>query len=187
LSIIPAFELGLWNAWILAIPMVVVVFSDMRATSVRETGKAGKFEPTRAENLTSFASLLLMFFSFVYPFLLPLQLGTIWLYSGVVVYLFGIVFTIVAILNFYSSPKDAVITEGLYRFTRNPVYLGIILMQCGIGIACASWLYLLLTVALLLLFNANIVAEERYCLYTYGEDYQEYKNKTPRWIGIPKS
>ncbi len=187
MSLIPEFELGLWNAWILTIPMVIIVFSDMRATSVRESGKAGEFQPTREENLSSFASLLLMFFSLSYPVLLPLQLGTIWLYSGLIIYLFEIVFTIVAILNFSSSPKDTVITEGLYRLTRNPVYLGMILMQSGIGIACASWLYLLLTVALLILLNANTVAEERYCLYTYGEDYQKYKNNTPKWIGIPKS
>jgi protein-S-isoprenylcysteine O-methyltransferase Ste14 len=40
---------------------------------------------------------------------------------------------------------------------------------------------------LMILLNANLSAEERYCLYRYGDDYQKYKNITPRWIGIPKS
>ena len=61
-----------------------------------------------------------------------------------------------------------------------------ILMQSGLGIACSSWLYLLLTVVLVILLNANLSAEERYCLYRFGDDYQKYKNRTPRWIGIPK-
>ena len=133
------------------------------------------------------AVFLPMIVSFVYAVFLPLQLGTIWLYSGLLIFLFGMVFTIVAVLNFAASPKDKVITKGLYRFTRNPVYIGLLLLQFGLGIACSSWLYLLLTVVLMILLNANSSAEERYCLYRYGDDYRKYMNSTPRWIGIPKS
>jgi protein-S-isoprenylcysteine O-methyltransferase Ste14 len=187
MSFIPAFELGLWNAWILVIPMLIISFSDMRATASRESGKAGDFKLTRKENRLTYAVFLPMVVSWVYAVFLPLQLGTVWLYSGLIICLFGMVFTSVAILNFATSPKEKVITKGLYRFTRNPTYIGIILMQIGLGIACSSWLYLLLTVALMILLNANLSAEERYCLYRFGDDYQKYKNSTPRWIGIPKS
>jgi len=97
------------------------------------------------------------------------------------------VFTIVTVLNFASSPKDEVITKGLYRFSRNPMYIGLLLMQFGVGIACSSWLYLLLTVVLMILLNAVLPSEERYCLYPCRDDYRKYMNSTPRWIGIPKS
>ena len=187
MSFIPAFELGLWNAWILIIPILIISFSDMRATASRESGKAGDFKLTRKENRLTYAVFLPMVVSWFYAIFLPLQLGTVWLYSGLIICLFGMIFTSVAILNFSTSPKDKVITKGLYRFTRNPTYIGIILMQIGLGIACSSWLYLLLTVVLIILLNANLSAEERYCLYRYGDDYLKYKNKTPRWIGIPKS
>jgi len=186
-SLIPAFELGLWNAWILVIPMLITFFFDMRVTAARESGEAGDFQLTRKEKRIINAVFLPMIISFVYAVFLPLQLDTIWLYSGLIICLFGMVFTSVAIFNFATSPKDKVITTGLYRFTRNPTYVGIILMQIGLGIACSSWLYLLLTVALMILLNANLSAEERYCLYRYGDDYQKYMNSTPRWIGIPKS
>jgi protein-S-isoprenylcysteine O-methyltransferase Ste14 len=187
MSLVPEFELGLWNAWILVIPILIISFSDMRATASRESRKAGDFQLTRKENRLTYAVLLPMVVSWVYAVFLPLQLGTVWLYSGLIICLFGMIFTSVAILNFATSPKDKVITKGLYRFTRNPTYIGIILMQIGLGIACSSWVCILLTVALMILLNANLSAEERYCLYRYGDDYQKYKNKTPRWIGIPKS
>jgi protein-S-isoprenylcysteine O-methyltransferase Ste14 len=186
-SLIPAFELGLWNAWILVIPILIISFSDMRATASRESGKAGDFKLTRKENRLTYAVFLPMIISWIYAVFLPLQLGTVWLYSGLVICLFGMIFTSVAILNFATSPKEKVITKGLYRFTRNPTYIGMILMQIGLGIACSSWLYLLLTVALMILLNANLSAEERYCSYRYGDDYRKYKNITPRWVGIPKS
>jgi len=187
MSLIPALELGLWNAWILVIPILILSFSDMRVTAARESGEAGDFELTKKERRIINAVFLPMVISFVYAVFLPLQLDTTWLYSGLVVYLFGIFLTIVAILNFATSSKDKVITKGLYRFTRNPTYVGMILMQIGLGVACFSWLYLLLTVALIILFNANLSAEERYCLHRYGDEYQKYFNSTPRWIGIPKS
>jgi protein-S-isoprenylcysteine O-methyltransferase Ste14 len=187
MSPIPEFELGLWNAWILVIPMLIIFFFDVRVTAARESGKAGDFQLTRKENIIMNAVFIPMVVSFVYAVFLPLQLGTTWLYAGLLIYLFGIVFTIAAILNFATSPKDKVITKGLYRFTRNPTYIGMILMQIGLGIACSSWLYLLLTVVLMIILNAVSPSEERYCLYRYGDDYRKYKNSTPRWIGIPKS
>jgi protein-S-isoprenylcysteine O-methyltransferase Ste14 len=187
LTLIPAFELGLWNAWILIIPILVISFSDMRVTAARESGKAGDFQLTKKEKRIINAGFLPMVVSWVYAVFLPLQLGSAWLYSGLIICLFGMVFTSVAIFNFATSPKEQVITKGLYRFTRNPTYVGMILMQVGLGIACSSWLYLLLTVAMMILLNANLSAEERYCLYRFGDDYRKYKNITPRWIGIPKS
>ena len=187
MSFIPAFELGLWNAWILVIPIIIISFSDMRATASRESGKAGDFQLTRKEKRIINVIFLPMVVSWIYAVFLPLQLGTVWLYSGLIICLFGMVFTSVAILNFANSPKDKVITTGLYRFTRNPSYIGMVLMHVGLGIACSSWLFLLLTAAMMSLLNANLSAEERYCLYRFGDDYQKYKNRTPRWIGMPKS
>jgi protein-S-isoprenylcysteine O-methyltransferase Ste14 len=184
---IPAFELGLWNAWILIIPMLIILFSDMKATASRGSGKAGDFQLTRKEKIIMNTLFLPMVVSWVYAVFLPLQLGTVWLYSGLVICLFGMIFTSVAILNFATSPKDKVITKGLYRLTRNPTYVGMILMHIGLGVACASWFFLLLTVVLIIMLNAVLLSEERYCLYRFGDDYQKYQNNTPRWIGIPKS
>jgi protein-S-isoprenylcysteine O-methyltransferase Ste14 len=187
MTLVPAFEIGVWNAWIFVIPMLIISLSDMRVTAARESKQSGNFELTGKEKRIVNAVFLPMIVSFIYAVFLPLRLGTAWLYSGVVVYLFGVAFSIVAVLNFATSPKDKVITKGVYSISRNPMYIGLILMQIGLGIICSSWLYLLLTLVLLILLNENLSAEERYCLYRYGDSYREYRNKTPRWIGIPKA
>jgi protein-S-isoprenylcysteine O-methyltransferase Ste14 len=187
MSLIPAFDIGVWNAWILVIPMLIIFFFSMRVTAARESGRqSGDFQLAKKEKGIINAILLPMVVSFIYAVFLPLQLGTAWLYSGLLIFLFGVVFTIVTILNFATSPKDKVITQGLYGVSRNPMYIGMLLMYIGLGIACASWLYLLLTLVLVILLNANLSAEERYCLYVYGAAYREYLERTPRWIGIPK-
>ena len=120
MSLIPEFELGLWNAWILVIPILIISFSDMRATASRESGKAGDFKLTRKENRLTYAVFLPMVVSWVYAVFLPLQLGTIWLYSSLIICLFGMIFTIVAILNLATSPKDKVITKGFIVLQETP-------------------------------------------------------------------
>jgi protein-S-isoprenylcysteine O-methyltransferase Ste14 len=55
----------------------------------------------------------------------------------------------------------------------------------GISIAAASWLFLLLSVVIIILQISQANAEERGCLEMFGEAYREYMNRTPRWIGIP--
>jgi protein-S-isoprenylcysteine O-methyltransferase Ste14 len=186
-SLIPAFELGLWNAWILIIPILLISFSDMAATASRESGKEVDFQLTTKENRIANAVFLPMVISWFYSIFLPLQLGSIWLYSGLILCIFGMFFTITALINFATSPKDKVISTGLYRFTRNPTYIGLILMQTGLGIACTSWLYILLTVVLIIMLNTILPSEERYLHYRYGDNYLKYKNRTPRWIGMPTS
>ena len=187
MSLIPVFEIAVWNAWILVIPMLITFFLDMRVTAARESGKSGDFQLTTKEKRIINAIFLPLVISLVYAIFLPMRLGTAWLYGGLLIFSFGVVFTTVAILNFATSPRDKVITKGLYGVSRNPMYIGLLIMQIGLGLTCSSWLYLLLTLVLMILLNANLSAEERYCLYRYGDAYREYMNKTPRWIGVPKS
>ena len=118
---------------------------------------------------------------------LAVETGTVWFYAGLLVYLLGIIFTVIAGTSLDNTPMDRPATEGLYRISRNPIYLGTFLIFIGIVIACASWLFLLLIAVFIVLYDILIAPEERWCLEKYGDAYREYMNRTPRWIGIPKS
>jgi protein-S-isoprenylcysteine O-methyltransferase Ste14 len=67
------------------------------------------------------------------------------------------------------------------------MYVTSFLVFLGVSIATISWLFVLF----LIIFTAGAVAfadfEEEGCLEEYGGTYCEYMNRTPRWIGIPKS
>jgi len=86
-----------------------------------------------------------------------------------------------------TNPLDKTITRGVYSISRNPMDFGNFLAIIGIGIACASWIFLLLAIVIITLMNMLVVNEERFCLEKFGNAYREYMNRTPRWIGIPKS
>ena len=190
MSLIPEFELGLWNAWIfiLSYLLLFVVFGVLdRLRGLKGSGRPMTPPLNETEKKLDYLATIPFLALLVYSVVLPLKLGTAWFYLGLVVYLFGMIFTIVAGTNLMNTPLDRPATEGLYRISRNPIYLGTFLIFIGIGIACASWLVLLLIAVFIILQNSSLGAEERWCLEQYGDAYREYMDKTPKWIGIPKS
>lgn len=74
------------------------------------------------------------------------------------------------------------VTDGVYGLTRNPMYVGNLLIFAGIAIASNSILCLALGVPLALVFYAAIVAaEERFLRQKFGPGYDEYARAVPRW------
>jgi len=94
-------------------------------------------------------------------------------------------YTIVTV-NFATTPLDDPVTKGLYRYSRNPQYLTEFLMFIGVGIASASWIFLLFSIVYSIFMLSFASSEEHFCLEKYGDAYREYMNKTPRYIGMPK-
>jgi len=67
------------------------------------------------------------------------------------------------------------------------MYLTAFLYYVGVSIASASWLFLLLLIAYTVGLLVVAEREEQGCLEKYGDAYREYMERTPRWIGIPRS
>ena len=80
------------------------------------------------------------------------------------------------------KPTFALATAGVYGRLRNPMYVGLLLVTGGIGIALASdWTLVLLVPTALVLHYGVVLREERYLERKFGEDYRRYKEKVPRW------
>ena len=81
------------------------------------------------------------------------------------------------------KPATAVVTDGIYRFSRNPMYLGMALAYAGIAVVfdCGFTLALLL-LAILVIDRGVIAREERYMEAKFGGRYALWKRDTRRWI-----
>jgi len=90
-------------------------------------------------------------------------------------------------ISFITAPLGEPITKGVYAISRHPAYFGLFLGFVGIGIACASWVFLLCALVWIVSWHFGVVEEERILLEKYGGAYKEYMNRTPRWIGFPKN
>jgi protein-S-isoprenylcysteine O-methyltransferase Ste14 len=81
------------------------------------------------------------------------------------------------------KPTSTLITDGPFRYTRNPGYLAAAMVYAGIAsLANALWAALLLPVVLLGMRRTAIEGEERYLESKYGEEYLDYKARVHRWI-----
>lgn len=192
MSLIPAFEIGLWNAWILQVFFILVISAPdlfMSKEAKERTKRATQTVPfTKTEKRLALSThVVIMPVAAIYSIFLPLKIGTVWLYVGLPIFALALVMTVMTSINFATTPLDKPVTKGVYRISRHPIYLSGFLLYVGIGIACASWVLLLLAVAWIVLFQIVVPAEERFLLEKYGDAYREYMNRTPRWIGIPKS
>jgi protein-S-isoprenylcysteine O-methyltransferase Ste14 len=187
MSLIPAFEIGIWNAWIFMVLLFLIPTIAMYAKSgiFKKTEASAKF--SRAERRVFIISKIVLMLTFLYSIFLPLKLGTAWFYTGLPISLLGIVLYIVVSVNITSTPVNEPVTRGIYRYSRHPMYVFGFLAPLGAGIAAASWLFILLTVILIITHCMNGIPEERSCLDAYGDAYRDYMAMTPRWIGIPKS
>ena len=189
MSLIPAFEIGLLNAWILMICLIIaflLVPLNIIPKGREEGGDfTADFNKTQKYAIDSMYIIYLL--SIIYSIFVPLKLGTLWFYAGLPIYLFGLISYVMVWVSFATTPPDKLITKGVYRYSRNLMQLSQVIIYLGVGIATASWVFVLLAVVYTILPILWVDAEERHCLKYYGDAYREYMDKTPGWLGVPKS
>jgi len=126
--------------------------------------------------------------------LLPLQIGeTFALAAGLLLFVVGFILIAAGVIEFRSIRKISamevsnLITTGIYRWSRNPQFLGFYLMLLGISLLGRSGYALLLAVIAIIYCHDYIVkVEEPYLERIFGEKYIAYKPSTPRYFGMPK-
>ncbi len=81
------------------------------------------------------------------------------------------------------KPASVLITDGPYRFSRNPSYVSLTLLYLGVGIILNNGWILLLVVPVLLVMDLWVVRkEERHLETKFGENYLRYKAAVRRWL-----
>jgi protein-S-isoprenylcysteine O-methyltransferase Ste14 len=154
--------------------------------------KQNKTHPT-VKIQPPFLALLNIALAFLLAWLIPLPLVVplILRVSGFPLVLLGFLFGMGALMAFRRTrtthnPHHSVarlVTSGIYRFTRNPVYLGFLLMQVGLLLNAGSYWGILLSPIMVLLFNRLVIEREELSLtQKFGDEYRRYKSKVRRWI-----
>ena len=191
MSWVPAFEIGVWNAWMLMLyfPLhpLIMILVDKAVGTGEMMKKMGDVPHEKKEKRAVMTGMVILVFLILYSIFLPLKLGTVWFYAGLAIYLVGLAMLVTAIVNIATTPLGQPFAKGMYRYSRHPMIFSMFITWVGVSVASASWVFLLLSIVVMGLMVFEAIAEERGCLELYGDEYREYLNVTPRWIGIPKS
>jgi protein-S-isoprenylcysteine O-methyltransferase Ste14 len=116
---------------------------------------------------------------------------------GLIPFLLGIVLLLWCVRAFYTAgkgtlapwtpPRHLVVT-GLYRFSRNPMYLAVLLVLWGWALGFRSRAIALYALAVMAVFHLRVVlGEEPWLARTHGEAWARYKAQVPRWLGFPRN
>lgn len=184
-----SFELDLWSAWIFMVPALLVTF-----LSVQMMGRKGapskevRYKCTKTTLLIASLSKLIFIPATLYSFFLPLKIGTPWFYIGLPITLIGLLGTLQVLIDWSNTPTGEPVTRGIYRYSRHPMYVTMVLLFLGVSIISASLVFLLFTIIAGVGVTRTyfVKLEEAIILGYYGYAYLEYMNRTPRWLGIPK-
>jgi protein-S-isoprenylcysteine O-methyltransferase Ste14 len=195
INIIPThFELGFFNAWIFVVMYFVLsIIPSYTILFVKGEYKSGSkklmnISPVDAaydnyEKAISYLLFLMFILFIIITIFLPINFNTFWFYIGLAIYLIGIVIVSMVIHSFATNPSEKPITTGIYRYSRNPMYLSMFISYIGIGIITMSWIFFFLTVIYIIICAFQVQTEEKHCLKKFGISYRKYMDNTSRWIG----
>jgi protein-S-isoprenylcysteine O-methyltransferase Ste14 len=122
------------------------------------------------------------------PFL-PADLPTGWL--GAIVFVLALALGVWAIVTMTRAgsnvptnlPTTTIVESGPYRFTRNPIYLGMFLVLTGLAIAFDNlWLLIMLLPFALVIRYGVVAREEAYLERKFGDVYLDYRSRVRRWL-----
>ena len=186
MALIPEFEPGVWNAWLFMIVFLLqwlaVLFLPRRIAE--RTSHPADLKQSRKDKIIGAATQIFWIGAILYSVFLPFKTGTAWFYAGLGVFIIGLAVLVAATVNVTRAEADKPFTNGIYRFSRHPMYLAMILIYIGVSIAAVSWLFLLITIITVFLQRQQMIQEENYCRRKFGDEYSRYMSRTPRWIGL---
>lgn len=113
-------------------------------------------------------------------------------YLGIAITAFGVIIFTAAVIFMKSSwrvgidknTKTSLITDGIYKISRNPAFVGFDLMSVGLFITYPDLLTLFVTVFFTFALHRLMLQEEKHLESVFGEEYLIYKEKLPRYLLI---
>ena len=81
------------------------------------------------------------------------------------------------------QPASALVSRGLYRFTRNPMYLGMAMLSLGVALLFSSFSGSVLAIIAAVVIDRTVIPrEEAYLMRRFGQDYVNYASGVSRWL-----
>lgn len=118
----------------------------------------------------------------LYPFFIRIRTDNPLLISGLIVYVIGILVCIISTVNFARPDKNGINTKGLYKYSRNPMYIGYFFYFLGCALLTRSLILLATVIIFQISAHWIILSEERWCAKEFGEEYKRYMDRVRRYL-----
>ncbi|HKL75999.1 MAG TPA: isoprenylcysteine carboxylmethyltransferase family protein [Halanaerobiales bacterium] len=172
------------NSFILVIPIIFIRYILIRIISDEEAiERAGFFPPTEGKEQVAFyvyqiTTLILL----IYLFFSNIKFNIVLSYVGLIVFIIGMLLYIKSIIDFSKPQESGINNNGLYKYSRNPMYVAFFLYFLGCSFLINSLFYFIILLIFQISVHYLILSEERWCIKEFGVEYQKYMKKVRRYI-----
>ena len=171
------------NGFLLLILLIVIRYGLLWLINKKALNRAAFFPPLIGREKIAFAFYqLATILLFVYLCFLKINTASVWFYSGVIIYSLGILLCIASVSNYARPEKNGINLKGLYRISRNPMYVAYFIYFLGCVLITHSFILFLLLIIFQISAHWIILSEERWCVEKFGEEYTNYMKKVRRYI-----
>lgn len=183
--------LGIFHVWLFLV-IGYGLISLFMLLSNRKRGKPiedPKYHVSYGKKQVFITGYLPLILLFIVSLFIPIRLVSLFV-IGLFLVGVGVLINGLAMKSFISS-DDKLNTKGIYRFSRNPMYVGGIVLIIGLNVMgwSASLMNILLLVTsffMVAMFHYTILKEEQFLINKYEKSYQQYLNNIPRYMGLKK-
>jgi len=171
------------NGFILLIPLIFIRYILLYIFD-KNSLKRAAFIPqmTGRQKIIYWIYQILTLLIIFYPFFLKIKTESLLFYSGLVIYIVGILLCVWSTFNFSKPAKSGVNLEGLYKCSRNPMYIAYFIYILGCVFLTQSLLLMLILIAFQITTHWIILVEEKWCKENFCEEYIEYMKKVRRYV-----
>lgn len=172
------------NGIVLIVPFLLIRFGFLSIINKEAIVRAAQFAPMFGnERIAYWVYQISNIAIFIYLCFLEVIINTSWLfYVGVASYLVGLLICAISIKNFAVPSNGEMSDNGIYRFSRNPMYVAYFIIFVGCTLLTQSWILFGIVVIFQISAHWIILSEERWCVEKFGEAYKRYMKKVRRYI-----
>lgn len=170
------------NTWIVVIPAWLSGILVARSNSDNFKQATDMSWYGTSEKVSSFGCFFSMITFMVISIFIPFNTKTIYFFAGILVIVFGYFVHLKSKKDYMKSSVDHAASNGIYKYSRNPMYLSFSLLLLGTSAASNSILLFAVWLPYAIFTHILIIGEERQCKKVYGKPYEEYMKKVPRYI-----
>ncbi|MDE6663374.1 MAG: isoprenylcysteine carboxylmethyltransferase family protein [Lachnospiraceae bacterium] len=172
------------NGFLLLIPFLLIRFVLLYILNKKAIQRAAHFAPPQEKEKAAYYIYQISTIGILlYPIFITVKVNFSWqFYIGLICYFLGLCLCVVTMVDFSSPDNTELNTNGIYKLSRNPMYIAYFVCFMGMALLTES----LIMLGLILVFQISahwiILAEERWCIEKFGEAYEQYMKRVRRYI-----
>lgn len=171
------------NAGFLVIPLILIRYALLAIISREALRRAAHFAPMAGNERWAYhVNVITSLAIIIYPFFITANTDSTWFWAGFAVYIVGAALYIAAIIDYAKPKASGLNTGGLYRVSRNPMYVAYFIYFVGCVMMAQSVILLAILIVFQVSTHVMILSEERWCMEKFGDEYREYMRRVRRYI-----